>query len=81
MSRADAVKPTVAELGIDLDGLTWRRSGGPDGLEVAFAGEWVLLRTGGADPAEALVFDHGEWDAFLRGAKDQEFDDAVTNGG
>lgn len=66
-------KPTVHELGIDVDVLDWQASGdGPDRLEVAFAGDWVLLRT--AAGSQVLVFDHGEWDAFVRGVKDLEFE-------
>lgn len=74
---SDPAKPTVHDLGVDVDALAWRRSGsGPSDLEVAFAGGWVLVRAGGA--GHVLVFDHGEWDAFLRGARDREFDDAAT---
>lgn len=66
-------KPTVQELGIDVDAVHWQASGdGPDRLEVAFVGDWVLLRT--AAGGQVLVYDHREWDAFVRGAKDHEFD-------
>lgn len=71
----DPAKPTVDELGIDVATVPWQRAGGGTGeVQVAFVEEWVLVRAGSA--GQVLVFDHGEWDAFLRGAKDDEFDDA-----
>jgi hypothetical protein len=74
------VKPTVADLGVDPAAQQWQRSGSGDGaIEVTFIndGEWVLLRVAG-DPAERiLVFDRNEWDCFLDGARNGEFDDAV----
>ena len=75
-------KPTVADLGIDVDAQAWRRSGdGPGAIEVAFTEArdemWVLMRVAG-DPAErVLVYDHHEWECFLDGAKKGEFDDAA----
>lgn len=77
---SDQAKPTVHDLGVDVDALAWRRSGTGDcALEVAFAGDWVLVRAGG--DGQVLVFDHGEWDAFLRGARDDEFDGAARDSG
>ena len=75
-------KPTVGALGIDLATQSWQRSGQGDGaIEIAFAhaaGEfWVLMRVAG-DPAErVLVFDRNEWECFLDGARNGEFDDAA----
>jgi hypothetical protein len=77
-------KPTVGELGIDVAAQDWRRSGGENGsIEIAFvgigergAGEWVLMRVAG-DPAErVLVYDRNEWECFLDGVKNGEFDTA-----
>lgn len=76
-----AGKPTVSELGVDADALTWRSSSaGPGAIEVAFARalgtNWVLLRLR-ADPEERIsVFDEFEWECFLDGVKQGEFDDA-----
>jgi len=69
-------KPTVAELGIDPDSLDWKRSGTDDSpIEVAFVGEWTLLRTSG----ELIsVFDEHEWACFLDGVKKGEFDHAAS---
>jgi hypothetical protein len=73
-------KPTVEDLGIDVDAQAWTSSGGPDGgIEIAFVGtdEWVLMRVAG-DPAQrVLVYDRFEWDCFLDGVKNGEFDDAA----
>jgi Domain of unknown function (DUF397) len=85
-------KPTVAELGIELAKQVWQRSGRGDGaIEVAFAqasapgsaqasapgpGRWVLMRVAGDPEQRVLVFDRHEWECFLDGARNGEFDDA-----
>jgi hypothetical protein len=82
-------KPTVSELGIDLAAQAWQRSGRGDGaIEVAFArspgprapAEWVLLRVAGDPDHRVLVFDRHEWECFLDGARNGEFDDAAAAG-
>jgi hypothetical protein len=72
-------KPSVSELGIDLAAQVWRRSGRGDGaIEVAFTyGNWVLMRVTGDPEQRVLVFDRHEWDCFLGGARNGEFDDAA----
>jgi hypothetical protein len=77
-------KPTVAELNIDLAAQSWQQSGSGDGaIEVAFtraAGpsgsvdDWVLMRVTGDPEQRVLVFDRNEWDCFLDGARNGEFD-------
>jgi Domain of unknown function (DUF397) len=81
-------KPTVEELGIDVQAQDWQRSGGGAGsIEIAFVGfggaaapagdEWVLMRVAD-DPAQrVLVYDRHEWECFLDGVKNGEFDDAA----
>ncbi len=76
-------KPTVSELGIDLAAQVWQRSGHGDGaIEVAFAHagrtEWVLMRVAGDPEQRVLVFDRHEWECFLDGARNGEFDDAAA---
>lgn len=88
-------KPTVFELGIDLAAQAWQRSGQGEGaIEVAFAraparatapaptdeAEWVLLRVAGDPEQRVLVFDRHEWECFLDGARNGEFDDAAAPG-
>jgi hypothetical protein len=88
--RAAAGKPAPADLGIDLAALEWERSGdGAGRIEVAFPagpasgeatwsrGEWVLLRVTGDPASRVLVFDRNEWECFLDGVRNGEFDDAV----
>jgi hypothetical protein len=96
------LKPTVAELGIDLAAQVWQRSGHGEGaIEVAFArtqdrsdpstpsdpsppsassdhSEWVLMRVAGDPVQRVLVFDRHEWECFLDGARNGEFDAAAA---
>jgi len=78
----DAV-PDLASL--DLGSLSWRRpagaeSGGEAGvMEVAAAprsggGTWVLLRVSGDPEGRVLVYDEHEWECFLDGVRNGEFD-------
>jgi hypothetical protein len=81
--EAVTAKPTVEALGIDLSKQDWQRSGEGDGaIEVAFTrvdGEdWILMRVAGDEAERVLVFDRNEWDCFLDGARNGEFDDATT---
>jgi Domain of unknown function (DUF397) len=88
---APARKPTVEDLGIDVDAQAWHRSGGGAGsVEVAFVGlsrggeaaadggEWVLMRVAGDPAGRVLVYDRFEWECFLDGVKHGEFDDAAA---
>ncbi len=79
---AQPVKPTVEQLRIDTSTLAWRRStDGPGGIEVAFAWitseEWVLLRLHGDPDGRVSVFSRFEWDCFLDGVRNGEFDGAA----
>jgi hypothetical protein len=51
---------------------------GDGAIEVAFAGGWVLMRVAGDPGGRVLVFDRHEWECFLDGARNGEFDDAAT---
>ena len=42
--------------------------------------EWVLLRVAGDPDQRVLVFDRHEWECFLDGARNGEFDDAAVPG-
>jgi hypothetical protein len=82
-SVAQAAKPTVAELGISADALTWRcSSAGPGAIEVAFAHahgqQWALVRLAGDPDGRVSVFSRFEWDCFLDGVRNGEFDDAAS---
>ena len=76
---ASQTKPTVAELGIDTGALAWRRSTeSARAIEVAFAWvageEWVLMRLDGDPEGRVSVFSRFEWDCFLDGVRNGEFD-------
>lgn len=78
-------KPTVEELGIDVAAQRWRRSGEGDGtIEVAMVtgpGQpgvaWVLMRIAGDPARRVLVYDRHEWECFLDGVRNGEFDEAA----
>jgi hypothetical protein len=78
-------KPTVEELGIDVTAQRWQRSGEGDGtIEVAMVPgpgqsgvDWVLMRVAGDPAGRILVYDRHEWECFLDGVRNGEFDDAV----
>jgi hypothetical protein len=40
--------------------------------------EWVLVRVAGDPDQRVLVFDRHEWECFLDGARNGEFDDAAA---
>ena len=80
-------KPTVEDLGIDVAAQRWHRSGDGDGaIEVAMvrapearlAGDWVLMRVAGDSAGRVLVYDRHEWECFLDGVRNGEFDDALV---
>jgi len=51
-----------------------RGPGGPGGPG---SGHWVLMRVTGDPEGRVLVFDRHEWECFLDGARNGEFDDAT----
>ncbi len=76
-------KPAAQSLGIDLASLRWRCPGGaaaePGTLEVAMARTvggscLVLLRVAGDPAGRVLVYDEHEWDCFLDGVRNGEFE-------
>jgi Domain of unknown function (DUF397) len=64
---------------VDLSRAVWRSSSVEDGsadncVQVAFVDEAILLRDARHPDGPVLVFNQDEWDAFVAGAKDGEFD-------
>lgn len=64
---------------VDLSRAEWHKSSrsGPNCdncVEVAFIGGAIAVRDSKNPTAPALIFTPGEWDAFVGGAKDGEFD-------
>ena len=81
-------KPTVEGLGIDPEAQRWQRSGQGDGaIEVAMvgrhagSGDWVLMRVAGDPAGRVLVYDRHEWECFLDGVRNGEFDGALPADG
>ncbi|RJL32395.1 DUF397 domain-containing protein [Bailinhaonella thermotolerans] len=73
--RGDAVdKPSAQDL--DLRDVRWLESSMRAGVGVAFLDRYVVMTL--APDAGVLVFDHGEWTAWLRGASEGEFDDLAA---
>jgi Domain of unknown function (DUF397) len=64
---------------VDVSRAVWRSSsiGGDTAdncVQVAFLDEAILLRDARDPDGPVLVFNQAEWDAFVEGAKDGEFD-------
>jgi hypothetical protein len=64
---------------VDLTGAVWQKSSrsGPftdNCVEVAFVGSIIAVRDSKNAGGPALLFTPNEWDAFVDGAKDGEFD-------
>ena len=76
-------KPTAEELGIDMAAQRWQRSGEGDGaIEVAMVtgrpgADWVLMRVAGDPTGRVLVYDRHEWECFLDGVRNGEFDEGM----
>jgi hypothetical protein len=65
---------------LDLSRARWQRSsqaGDPSAghLEIAFMEGYIAMRNSADPDGSVLVFTPAEWDAFVRGAKDGEFDE------
>ncbi|MQA15770.1 MAG: DUF397 domain-containing protein [Pseudonocardiaceae bacterium] len=66
---------------LDLSRARWQRSSEADGdpdeghLEVAFVDGYIAMRNSADPGGTVLVFTPAEWDAFVLGAKDGEFDE------
>jgi hypothetical protein len=77
-------KPTVDTLGVDPDAQEWQRSGSGDGtIELAFVDaldeRWVLMRVAGDHEGRILVYTTYEWECFLDGVRNGEFDAAAED--
>ncbi|MEV6342110.1 DUF397 domain-containing protein [Actinoplanes sp. NPDC051851] len=69
----------VKGLRVDLSRARWLRSAGGDAadgnsVEVAFVDGAIAVRDSKNPAGPALIFTAAEWDAFVGGAKDGEFD-------
>ena len=78
-ARCNVPTMTVSHPKGDFDSsrAVWRSAPGDSGgsrVEVAFVDELIGLRNGADPESPILVFTQAEWDAFVEGAKDGEFD-------
>ena len=69
----------VKGMQVNLAGAAWRKStrSGPysdNCVEVAFVDEAIAMRDSKHPEGPVLLFTRAEWDAFVAGAKDGEFD-------
>lgn len=61
----------------DLSRAVWQRADGDPAegaVEIAFVDELVGMRNSADPDGRILVFTQDEWDAFVAGARDGEFD-------
>jgi hypothetical protein len=54
-------------------------SAGPCDAPAGLSGDWVLLRVAGDTSGRVLVYDRHEWECFLDGVRNGEFDDALAD--
>ncbi len=69
----------MSSVDVDLSGAQWfkssRSQSGKECVEVAFLDRGMVgVRDSKNPTGPALVFTPGEWDAFVAGARDGEFD-------
>ncbi|GAA2474291.1 DUF397 domain-containing protein [Winogradskya consettensis] len=66
----------VKKFEADLSGAVWRRSAKSEeaAVEVALLDNGVAVRDSRRPEGDVLFFTPAEWDAFVGGAKDGEFD-------
>jgi len=58
----------------DLSRAQWRGSGEQGRIQIAFVDNLIGMRDSRQPDGPVLVFTEAEWDAFVAGAKDGEFD-------
>ncbi|WP_369204350.1 DUF397 domain-containing protein [Streptomyces sp. PU-14G] len=60
---------------LDLSRAQWQSgSRGSGDVEIAFVEGFVAMRNSRQPDRPALIFDPGEWRAFVRGAREGDFD-------
>lgn len=59
--------------------ITWLKSVKGQGVHVGEWHEYVVLSKTKNPKDVLLVYDHAEWDAFVKGVANREFDDLAAN--
>ncbi|MDH6143884.1 DUF397 domain-containing protein [Kitasatospora acidiphila] len=74
---AEAVAPSPKPK-LDTTGAEWlsarQEDGSPGDVQIAFVDGYIAMRDGRFPDGPVLVFTQAEWDAFVLGAQDGEFD-------
>ena len=70
--------PAGADTGADTDAGAGADAGAAPGAGAGGPGPWVLMRVAGDPDRRVLVFDRYEWECFLDGARNGEFDDVAA---
>ncbi|GAA2098042.1 DUF397 domain-containing protein [Streptomyces albiaxialis] len=66
---------TTGQPDLDLSQAQWQSSSrGTGDVEIAFVEGFIALRHGRQPDGPALIFNPREWRAFVRGAREGEFD-------
>ena len=68
----------VAFVGMVSPGEQAAERAGSQPVDSPTPGEWVLMRVAGDRSGRVLVYDRFEWECFLDGVKNGEFDDATA---
>ena len=58
----------------DLSRAEWRSAGENGRIQIAFVDDLIGMRDGHNPDSPVLIFTEAEWDTFVAGAKDGEFD-------
>jgi Domain of unknown function (DUF397) len=71
----------MPSIGSEFDGLDWRKAqlsvNNGACVELARAGSMIAIRDSKDPAGPVLTYTSAEWQAFLHGAKNGEFDDLV----
>ncbi|MCQ4041938.1 DUF397 domain-containing protein [Streptantibioticus rubrisoli] len=60
---------------LDLSGAVWQASNqGKGDVQIAFVEGYIAMRDGRNPDGPSLIFTPAEWNAFVLGARDGEFD-------
>jgi hypothetical protein len=73
-SSATTTHPTKGTF--DASRAEWRKASEDSEIEVGFVDDLIGMRHAKSPDGPVLVFTPAEWEAFLAGAKDGEFDPA-----
>jgi hypothetical protein len=65
---------------IEVAMVGWHGQPAPGEGPAGAGADWVLMRVAGDPSGRVLVYNRHEWECFLDGVRNGEFDDALTDG-